>query len=749
MTDAKSPGAAAASALPWTAAAEYGLDAWQRSVLFLDVLRQRGNQYLEHMAMQAPNVLQFQAELVVDGRALPRPVNYVLARIIPPTGVTVDQRKRPFVVVDPRAGHGPGIGGFKADSEIGVAMRAGHPCYFVGFLPEPVPGQTIEDIMVAEAAFLERVIQLHPDADGKPVVIGNCQAGWAMMMVAATRPELFGPIIIAGAPLSYWAGVHGRNPMRYTGGLNGGSWLTALTGDLGHGIFDGAYLVQNFENMNPSNTLWTKQYNLYANIDTEGPRYLGFEKWWGGHVLLNAEEMQWIVDNLFVGNKLATAEIVTGDGLRLDLRNIKAPIICFCSQGDDITPPQQALGWILDLYGSVEDIRANGQTIVYCVHDKIGHLGIFVSGGVAKKEHAEFASNIDFIDCLPPGLYEAVLTPAGEATVPAGSMIGDYVVRFEQRTLDDIRALGCNDLEDERKFAAVARLSEINLGLYRTYLQPWVRAATTEQSAQLLRQLSPARLQFELFSDKNPLMASVAAAAELARAGRRPVAAGNPFLAAQQAVSDQVVAALDGWRDWRDSMVEATFHATYGSPVTQALLGLRASEDPPRARPGREPEEIAFVQQRIAELEGRMGQGGLREAFVRAIIYIRLPELAADERGFTVLSKLREEYASDLSLVDFKALVRDQFLMLELDEAQAVATIPVLLQGHGDRAAKALELLESVVTAPGPLGQEAAQRLRQIGALFTAAADSTAGDAGEVQPPRRRLTIAGGSGAGP
>ena len=110
------------------------------------------------------------------------------------------------------------------------------------------------------------------------------------------------------------------------------------------------------------------------------------------------------------------------------MRKIKSPIICFCSQGDDITPPQQALDWILDLYKDVADIRANGQTIVYCVHDKIGHLGIFVSGGVAKKEHAEFASNIDFIDCLPPGLYEAVLTPAGEATVPAGSMIGDYVV---------------------------------------------------------------------------------------------------------------------------------------------------------------------------------------------------------------------------------------------------------------------------------------------------------------------------------
>jgi pimeloyl-ACP methyl ester carboxylesterase len=106
--------------------------------------------------------------------------------------------KRPFVIVDPRAGHGPGIGGFKADSEIGAAFKAGHPCYFVGFSPEPMPGQTIEDIARAEAKFLEKVIELHPHGEGKPCVIGNCQAGWALMMLAAIRPELFGPLIIAG-----------------------------------------------------------------------------------------------------------------------------------------------------------------------------------------------------------------------------------------------------------------------------------------------------------------------------------------------------------------------------------------------------------------------------------------------------------------------------------------------------------------------------------------------------------------------
>ena len=131
-------------------------------------------------------------------------------RVVPPNGVEIDNKRRPFVVVDPRAGHGPGIGGFKADSEIGVAINAGHPCYFVGFLPEPMPGQTIEDIARAEAVFLEKVIALHPQADGKPCVIGNCQAGWAIMILAALRPELFGPIIMAGSPLSYWAGVHGK-----------------------------------------------------------------------------------------------------------------------------------------------------------------------------------------------------------------------------------------------------------------------------------------------------------------------------------------------------------------------------------------------------------------------------------------------------------------------------------------------------------------------------------------------------------
>ena len=480
MTVSRGPPArvdATAPLFDWlTAATECAVDAAQRSILFWDVMRQRGNQYREHLAETVPHVLDYQAELVMDGRRLARPVNYCLVRIIPPAGVEIDPLRRPFVVVDPRAGHGPGIGGFKADSEIGVALNAGHPCYFIGFLPEPMPGQTIEDVGRAEAAFLEKVIELHPQADGKPCVVGNCQAGWAIMMLAALRPDLFGPIIIAGSPLSYWQGVHGKYPMRYTGGLLGGSWLTAFASDLGAGKFDGAWLVRNFENQNPANTYWTKQYNLYSKIDSEAPRYLGFERWWGGHVNLNAEEIQFIVDELFIGNNLAAGKIQTSDGFAIDLRTIRSPIVVFCSEGDNVTPPQQALGWILDLYQDADEIRDYGQTIIYTIHKSVGHLGIFVSGKVARKQHEEFSSNIDLIDTLPPGLYEATFEAKTEDTLRPDLIGGDWVMRCEARTLDDIRALGGNDAADEHRFAAADRVSQTNLALYRQFAQPIVRA---------------------------------------------------------------------------------------------------------------------------------------------------------------------------------------------------------------------------------------------------------------------------------
>jgi hypothetical protein len=715
---------------------EYVTDAMQRTILFWDVMRRRSQQYYEQKAKAVPHVLSFDAEVVLDGRSFAKPVNYLLVRIAPPAGLAIDPRKRPFVVVDPRAGHGPGIGGFKADSELGVAMRAGHPAYFVGFTPEPMPGQTIEDIMHAEAVFLEKVIALHPQAEGKPCVIGNCQAGWAVLLVAAVRPELFGPIIVPGSPLSYWAGIEGENPMRYTGGLAGGSWMTALAGDLGNGKFDGGHLVENFENLNPSNTYWTKNYNLWSKVDTEGPRYIEFEKWWGGHVNLNAEEIQWIVDELFVGNRLATAEIVTRDGTRVDLRNIRSPIICFCSKGDNITPPQQALGWIVDLYGSDDDIRACGQTIVYSVHESVGHLGIFVSGGVAKKEHQEFASNIDLIDVLPPGLYEAVLTPRSEGDARPEAISGDWIARFERRSLADVREIVRPDAENERRFAAVRKVSEINLGLYRSLVQPFIRASINDQSAEWLRQLNLAELPFEVFSERNPLMQQVAQLADQVRAQRRPASVDNPLLHWQAMVSDGIIQALDAYRDVRDANLERLFLAIYGSPIVQTMLGVGPGDPPPRQRPGLDPQRAAAIEARIAELRAGIGEGGAVEAAIRALIFVGLAGSGVDERAFNTLREMRAQNRG-LDLETFKRIVRAQYFSLVLDSDAALAAIPGMLPAAAGERQRMLEAIRRTLGASGaPTGQRA-ERLARIEALFTAGRSGKARVAHAAKAPAR------------
>jgi len=696
---------------------DYFVDFWQRTILFWDVMRQRSNNYYQHNAMSVPHVLHFETELLLDGRKLERPVNYSLVRIKPPEGTTLNFKKRPFVIVDPRAGHGPGIGGFKTDSEIGMAMCAGHPCYFIEFSPDPVPGQTIEDITKAEAIFLEKVIELHPNADGKPCVIGNCQAGWAVLMLAAIRPELFGPVIIAGSPLSYWAGIEGKNPMRYSAGLLGGSWLTALTSDLGNGKFDGAHLVGNFENLNPANTFWTKNYNLWANIDTEEKRFLEFETWWGGHINLNAEEIQWIVDQLFIGNRLATAEIVTTDRIRIDLRNIRSPIVCFCSMGDNITPPQQALGWIVDLYENDEDLLACNQTIVYAVHENIGHLGIFVSGEVARKEHEEFASNIDLIDILPPGLYEAVMIPKTADTANPDLVVGDWITRFERRTLDDIRSIVQPNTENELHFAAVRRVSEINLSLYRTFFQPFVHTFSNEQIAALLRKTNSVTLPFELFSDRNYVMQQVAILAEQVRKYRLPCSPSNPFSTTQAIISEEMIAMLNNWRDWRDKLTEQIFMDIYSNPLLHALVGLRASNESPRRRPGIEPGRAEFIRDSIAGIKTRIADGGLTEAAIRSIIYIDMKETGVDERKFEALRRMRA-HKKDINLAKFKNLIREQYLTILFDRDAALAAIPTMIFANSDDRGEIFNMIKKIVSAAGEPTGERGERLLQIKKLF-------------------------------
>jgi hypothetical protein len=320
---------------------------------------------------------------------------------------------------------------------------------------------------------------------------------------------------------------------------------------------------------------------------------------------------------------------------------------------------------------------------------------------------------------LPPGLWEAVMTRKTADAIHPELVSGDWIVRFERRTLNDIRAIVRPDPENERRFATVRRVSEINLGLYRTLVQPFIRAFASDHSAEWLHKLHPSELPFELFSDGNAPMREIARLAEQIRQHRRRASPDNPLLQLQTMVSDQIIAALDAWRDLRDRSVEQMFLAIYGMPVLQALVGIRASDESPRRQPGIEPERIAFIRERISEIKARIAEGGLREAAIRGGVYIGMGGTDVDERAFNQLRHIRAEHG-DLTLEEFKRMLREQFFALILDPDSALAAIPKMVSADANARTEALTTIRAVVLATGELTDERAKRLARIESLLGA-----------------------------
>ena len=75
---------------------------------------------------------------------------------------------------------------------------------------------------------------------------------------------------------------------------------------------------------------------------------------------MTADEIHFIVENLFIGDKLEKGELELRTGRRVNLKDIDHPIVVFASKGDNITPPQQALDWIPRVFQSDEEIVRTG-----------------------------------------------------------------------------------------------------------------------------------------------------------------------------------------------------------------------------------------------------------------------------------------------------------------------------------------------------------------------------------------------------
>ena len=544
-----------------------------------------------------------------------------------------------------------------------------------------MPGQTLADVSRAEAEFLRIVGERHSKT-GKPILFGNCQGGWASMLIGAVEPDLVGPIVINGAPMSYWAGNDGENPMRYAGGILGGLWPALLASDLGAGKFDGAYLVENFEYLNPANTYFDKYYSLFSKIDTEPGRFLEFERWWGGFFLMNQQEIKWIVENLFVGNNLADGDAEWSEGRAFDLRAIKSPIILFASLGDNITPPQQAFNWVADLYPSTEALKANGQVIVGLMHKSVGHLGIFVSGAIAKREYTQIVDLLEYIEHLPPGLYGMQI----EEQVIDGSV--RYDVMLTERRVEDLQVLQKYSRKDEMPFEAVERTSETLASAYETFVHPFLAPMITPAAAGLARTFNPQRVQRWAISDLNPFLWPIKGVADMAKANRAP--RDNDGLAAKM---EQCTAALTSaswslYRDLRDAAVENSFFRTYGP----SGFGMAAAEtEAVETEPG-DVRNAPLVKDALSHIE----DGDPTKAMVRAALL--LMKAGTGRRRFSAMKRVRELVGQDIGLLELptevaRQIIREQSYIVDYEPVKALMALPKLLRRSADRR-KMLDLLD-------------------------------------------------------
>jgi hypothetical protein len=393
--------------------------------------------------------------------------------------------------------------------------------------------------------------------------------------------------------------------------------------------------------------------------------------------------------------------------------------------GDNITPPQQAFNWVADVYGSTDEIKARGQVIVGLVHQDVGHLGIFVSGKVAKKEHAQIVEVLKSIESLPAGLYAMKIDERKDRNGKTG-----YEVSFEERRLEDIAAkLNRFGRNDEKPFEAVNAVSEFNQRAYELFAQPLVQATSNEATAKLRRQLHPLRAQRWAFSDLNPWLGWLGPAAEAIKAKRHPVAPDNALLKVEKAAASALSASLEYYRGLRDAASEAAFFQMYGNVFSLYMADKRATNG--GAVPVADTRELPFVQEALASIE----EGGYPEALARVgCLLARKGEPLLLSRLQTK-RELATEYRALLPAMppdQWRRVRGEQEIIVRYEPDRALATLPKLLADPADRErlVKLVRLL---------LADERVQRAKPT-AEQLAMVEGLRATMGATKAPRKRPT---------
>jgi hypothetical protein len=312
------------------------------------------------------------------------------------------------------------------------------------------------------------------------------------------------------------------------------------------------------------------------------------------------------------------------------------------------------------------------------MHQDVGHLGIFVSGKVAKKEHAQIVSVLKSIEALPPGLYAMAIRERKN-----GNGKVTYEVEFEERLLEDVvQKLNRFKRADEKPFQAVEEISHFNQRAYELFARPLVQSMSNEFTAKLSRQFHPLRAQRWMVSDLNPWLAWLGPAAEMVKAQRRAVGPDAPSRKLEKLGSEIISASLDYYRAIRDAASEAAFFQTYGNIFGLYLADQREAEE--KAEAVSDARDLPVVKEALSSIE----EGGYPEAITRVAALLARHGEPLPLARFALKKELAEEYGDLLPKLapdEWRRVRGEQEIIVRYERQRALETLPMLLRDAADR----------------------------------------------------------------
>jgi hypothetical protein len=461
---------------------------------------------------------------------------------------------------------------------------------------------------------------------------------------------------------------------------------------------------------------------------------------------MTGSEIETIVENLFVGNRLARGEVMDGN-TRIDLRNITAPIVVFASHGDNITPVPQALDWIIDTWGDERAITAAGRTIIYVLHKSVGHLGIFVGGEIARKEHDQLVTSLDVIESLPPGLYEMKLQAKAGLETQRWDQLepGDYTVHYLHRTMQDILELNPEGREEEQLFSTIAKVSELNAGIYKTWIRPWVKMLATREVGDAIGKMHSLRVQREVIADTLPIAPLIREMAKQVREQRIHAHPASDLSQMEKKLDTQITDSLNQYRDKRDAQSVELARSLYGANG----LGFWFKPDVPDAEVSHARAQVDIEKARQVVLK-TITQGGLPEAVCR-IVVAGMVSIGSFERRSLRLARLltqlpQTERNAIPANVNWVQLIKEQARITAVAPVEALNALEHMLPGSARRElalaiAAAVMMIEPTLSNPrseiiefliGTLGVDP-ERVISLAKLLT---DSVSQTAASKSPPK-------------